>query len=201
MRRALQSAAPFLQADAAKRFLAVNAVYTQPSGAAQAAVQVQEILKTDPAYVPALLAAAVLHERQGNVTAARPIYEKLVAQNPLFAPANKHLAILYAGHFGEYQKAYELGMKARELYRDDADLAKALGVAAFQRADYPRAVQLLKESARKRTTDADLYYYLGMAHYRLKDAKESKEALNTALALNANAKLAPEAKRILAELK
>ena len=58
-----------------------------------------------------------------------------------------------------------------------------LGIIVFRQGDYSRAVTLLQESARQKTGDAELMYYLGMAQYRLKNRAESK-TLQRALDLN-----------------
>ncbi len=201
MQRALQTNPAFAHADGAKRFLALSAVYTVQTKASLGAAQVQETLKSEPDSIPAMLAAAVIYQQQGTMTAARQVYEKILNRNPLFAPANRSLAGLYAGHFGEFRKAYEAGMKAREVYRQDADLAKTLGVAAYQCGDYAQSAQFLKESAGKLTTDADVFYYLGLAHYRLKEKRECQQALQKALAMNLQPTSATEARRILTEWK
>jgi hypothetical protein len=57
---------------------------------------------------------------------------------------------------------------------------------------------LLKESARKDPTDANVFFYLGMAQHHLKEKKESVETLRKALALNLNQQSAEEAKRVIA---
>jgi len=44
-------------------------------------------------------------------------------------------------------------------------------------------------------------YYLGMAHYRLQQRKQSKDALQRALSLQVPAKLAEEARKVIGELK
>ena len=59
----------------------------------------------------------------------------------------------------------------------------------------------LKESAEKITNDPELYYYLGMAQYQLKQKPESKDALQQALKLNLQAKLADDARKTLLQLK
>ena len=92
-------------------------------------------------------------------------------------------------------------MKAREALPDDADVAKTLGIVVYQRGDYKRAAQLLQESSEKRTADAELYYYLGMARYQLKEKSESKRALRQAVELNASPRFIEEARKVLAELK
>ncbi|TMQ01481.1 MAG: tetratricopeptide repeat protein [Verrucomicrobia bacterium] len=201
MQRALKASAPFARSNEAKRFLAASSLWANPATSQQAASQIQELLKEDPNYVPALIASAALYEQQGDAAAAKLACEKILARFPLFAPANKLLAALCAERLGEYQQAYEPAMKAREAFPDDPDVAKTLGIVVYRRGDYKRAAQLLAESARKRAADAELFYYLGMTHYQLKEKNESKLALRHALELNASAKFVEEAKKVLAELK
>ena len=179
----------------------MSPLWNQPEKAQQTVAQVQEILKAEPNYVPALMAAVAVYQQQGNVNGAKLACEKTLARFPLFAPANKLLATLYAEKLGDYQKAYEPALKAREAFPNDPEVAKTLGIVVYRRGDFKRAVQLLKESAGKAPTDADLFYYLGMAHYQLKEKNESRNALRQAMALNANAQFVDDAKKVLAELK
>src|SRR6266699_1421751 len=199
MQNALQTGAKLARSDEAGRFLGLIPLWNQPEKAQQKAAQVQEILKADPNYVPALMAAAAVYQQQGNVNGAKLACEKTLARFPLFAPANKLLATLYAEKLGDYQQAYEPALKAREAFPNDPEVAKTLGIVVYRRGDFKRAVQLLKESAGKVPTDADLFYYLGMAHYQLKEKNESRNALRQAMALNANAQFVDDAKKVLAE--
>jgi tetratricopeptide (TPR) repeat protein len=201
MQNALQTGVTFARTEEARRFLALSPLWNQPEKAQQSAAQVQEILKADPNYVPALMAAVSVYQSQGNVNGAKLACEKTLARFPLFAPANKILATLYAARLEDYQRAYEPALKAREAFPDDPEVAKTLGIVVYRRGDFKRAAQLLKESAGKRATDAELFYYLGMAHYQLKEKNESKQALRQALTLNAGAKFVEEANKVLAELK
>jgi tetratricopeptide (TPR) repeat protein len=175
-------------------------LYESPGEAQQAEPHVKELLTKDPEYLPALMVSALLQEQRSNYTEAEQIYIRALARYPLFAPATKQLAMLYAEHLGDDAKAYPLALKAREVFPEDADLPRTLGILAYRRGDYARSAQLLKESARKRSSDAELLYYLGMAHYRLKEKRESKDALKHALALNIPTKLSAEAKRVIGEL-
>ena len=90
--------------------------------------------------------------------------------------------------------------KARAAFPDNAELAKALGILLYRQADYSRAASLLKESAAKRPTDADAFFYLGLAQVQLKDAA-AKTSLQRALELNLPADHAAEARKALAGLK
>ena len=66
MQNALQTGATFSRSDEAKRFLALIPLWSQPEKAQQAAAQVQEILKADPNYVPAMVAAAAVYQQQAT---------------------------------------------------------------------------------------------------------------------------------------
>jgi Flp pilus assembly protein TadD len=198
MQNALKVDSNFPQADAAKRFLAMTALCKSPEKARAAATEIQNTLKMAPHYVPALMVSAMISEQENKMMAAKQTYEAILSRTPLFAPAAKRLAILYAEHFGDDKKALELARKARETNPEDPDLAKTLGIIVFRRGDYAWSAQLLKESARKDPTDPDVFYYLGMAQYRLKEKKEGVETLRKALALNLNKQFAEEARRVIA---
>lgn len=163
--------------------------------------EADQALKTDAAYVPALAVSALGQERQGHFQEAARLYERILAVYPLFSPATRNLAILYAQRLGEDTKAYAPAVRAREVYPQDPQVAKVLGILEYRKANYRRSAQLLGESSQKIKDDAELFYYLGMAQYQLKAAPESKAALEHALALNIQPKLADDAKRILLELK
>jgi Flp pilus assembly protein TadD len=201
MTAAAKAGAAFTRADEAKRFLDLLAASKDPALAERAVAEVQKILSAAPDYVPALMVSALVQEQHRSYQEAGRLYDRILARYPLFAPAGRNLAILCAEQLGDDQKAYALAAKAREAFPQDADLAKTLGALAYRRGDYARSAQLLKETALKRNNDAELFYYLGMAHYRLKESKEGKAALQRALSLNLKPQLADETRRVLAQLK
>jgi Flp pilus assembly protein TadD len=92
-------------------------------------------------------------------------------------------------------------MKAHESFPNDSELGKALGIIVFRQGNYARAASLLKENAAERTTDAELFYYLGASQYRLNNRPGSKASLQQALRLNLSGKLAADSRQMLAELK
>jgi tetratricopeptide (TPR) repeat protein len=200
MQAAVQAVQTFPQLDAARQFVSVVTLLEQPERAKASSVQVQQILQADPSYLPALAVSGLVQEQQGNAKAAQQVYERILDRFPLFTPANARLAILFAGPLQDYPKAHEHGLKARTAFPEDSEVAKAVGIAAYKRAEYPRAVQLLKETATKRTNDAEVFFYAGMAHFQLKQKPQCKEALTRALAIGGNASFVEEAKRTLAQL-
>jgi tetratricopeptide (TPR) repeat protein len=194
-----QASANFTHAEEAQRFLDMLALAADPGQAVTAAASVEQILKSDSTYVPALMASAAINEQKRNAGAAKETYEKILGRYPDFSPAKRRLAIIHAGHPGDDQKAYDLAVKAREAFPDDPELAKAFGIIVYRRGDFPRAVNLLQESAGKRSEDAELMYYLGMARYRTNKRAESKQALQRALDLGLSGDPAAEARRTIAE--
>jgi tetratricopeptide (TPR) repeat protein len=200
MHNALKAGADFPGIDSARQFVEMLALSRDAAKATQSATRIQDTLKTNPDYAPALMAAAAIDQQQNNFAAARQAYEKILARYPHCVVAFKHLAILCGERLGDYQAAYDYAVKAREAFPDDPEVAKALGMVVYRRGDYARSAQLLNESARKRPSDADLLFYLAMAQAKLKEPGESQEALRQALALTSNSQLADEAKRVVAEL-
>jgi len=143
----------------------------------------------------------LLQQEKGDFQDARKTLDQVLSLNPLFAPATRDLAILCFDHFPDESRTADLAAKARDTFPDDPHLEKVLGVEAYRRANYSAAAQCLNQSLQTRKNDAELLFYLGMAQYQLKAKAESKAALQQALALNVQAKLAAEAKRVLSELK
>jgi tetratricopeptide (TPR) repeat protein len=200
MQAALQIGLPSAQSTEATQLLEMTSLAANPDQAVAAASHIQEILKSNANYLPALVVMAVINERENDIAAAQQAYEKVLTLYPDFAPAQKQLAILYSEDPNNKERAYTLAIKARDAFPDDSELAKAFAIIVFQQGDYTRAVNLLQASVADRSTDPEPLYYLGLAQYHLKDRVGSKGSLQRALSLNLSAKQAVEAKRILAEL-
>ena len=120
-----------------------------------------------------------------------------MAAYSLFLPAIRQLAILYAQDGNNDSKAYSYAVKAGSAYPDDEELAKAIGMVEYRRKEYAKSLQSLDQGVRKKRDDAELFWYLGMDYYELKQPAEAKKALKQALDLKLPAKLDGEARRVL----
>jgi uncharacterized protein HemY len=143
---------------------------------------------------------AALDVQHGQVKAATQMYNDILRRLPDFAPAQKRLAALYAQDPSTVVAAYDLATKARKTFPDDPELAELLGRLSYEKKEYPRAVQLLQESARKKSLGADSLFYLGMSQLQARQRTEARGALNEALTDGLQEPLATEAKRALADL-
>ena len=170
----------FPDKDEARQRLALLAIQV---GAANAGVrtELENYLRQRPNDPAALVRLAEVQERDGAVDQAVKTYEKVVADNPLYAPATRQLALLYGQLSTDSAKAYELVTKARQAYPDDPEIAKTLGILNYRRGYYPQSVELLKQAAAKRKDDPELLYYLGEAYRQLKQYAECKRCAGACL--------------------
>jgi predicted Zn-dependent protease len=158
-------------------------------------------LKAEPDYVPALMVQAKLKEMANDAASAADVCEKIIAKYPDFAPAERELAILYSRDSSKAKVANTYALKAREEYPTDVPLLKAAAIIAYQQGEFSRAAGLFKNGLTALGNDAEVYYYLGAAQYKLKDRVGSKANLQQAVALNLTGPLADSAKQMLTDLK
>ena len=113
------------------------------------------------------MVSGVIAEQKPDARLALETFEKvLAAKYPDFVPAVRHLAILYGATPVDDKHGLALAQKAYETYPADADVIKALGIISYRVGDYSGAARYLKESDSKKSGDAQLMYYLGMAQYQ-----------------------------------
>ncbi|HEY3760378.1 MAG TPA: tetratricopeptide repeat protein [Verrucomicrobiae bacterium] len=201
MNSASQTGLSGAEAADAKDFITLAPLYQQPDQAVAAQSTVQGILASRPDYPPALLVQAVIDSQKGDLAGAESEYEKILARFSDFAPAQKDLAILYAENLNEPDKAYPLAVKAREMFPDDPDVAKALGLVVFEKGDYTRAADLLDAIRDSKSADAELFYCLGISEYHLRNFTASRTSLQRALSMNLAGTQASNARETLAQLK
>lgn len=198
MSSALKAPAGLSDPAGAKLFAELVGLWLAPGDPAQELGKVGDALRADPDFVPALMLSARAKEAAGDSVGARQIHEKVLARYPFFAPALLRLSVYYGEK--DDKKALDLVAKARELLPFDPEVAKALGVANYRVGEFGAAVVFLSEGAARLNKDPDLFYHLGMAHYRLRHSQEAKSNLKKSVELGLAGKLRASADRILAEM-
>jgi tetratricopeptide (TPR) repeat protein len=199
MRNALQDAT-FSRAADAKHFLEIVPLAENASAAMAASAQIDQALKADPEYVPALMASGIISEAKNDPAAAKQAYEKALQRHPDFVRAKRRIAILSAQQPGDDKRAYDYATQAQQAFPDDPELTKVLGIITYRQGDYNRSANYLKASAAKKTDDAQLMYWLGMAQFKLHNKADSKKNLLQAIDLKLPDNMAGEAKKTLAQL-
>jgi tetratricopeptide (TPR) repeat protein len=197
LQKAVQGPSAFPQKEEAQQRLAVLKLDTQ-NPTADARATLDSFLRQQPKDPAALTRLARLQARDGLADQAIDSYRKAIDADPLFAPALRDLALLYAGRPADESKALETATKARQAYPDDPELAKTLGLLNFRRGLYAQSVELLNQAAVSRRDDAEIQLYLGRSYQQLKKWDECKSALERSLALNLPAALSEDAQARLA---
>jgi Tfp pilus assembly protein PilF len=200
MQKAVTVNPNFSQAADAKEFLGLTALAENPTDLMAAEAEIQKDLQSNPEFVPALMAQAALDTKQGQTKRATETYDNILRRWPEFALAQKSLAALYAQDPSTLPAAYDLAAKARKTLSDDPGLTELLGRLSYEKKEYPRAVQLLQESARQQPLDANSLFYLGMSQLQARQETEAKGVLNQALVAGLQEPLASQAKRALTDL-
>lgn len=163
--------------------------------------RITELARQRPDDLAALIALGHLFEHQGRPADAVQPYQRAMALSPTSSTAYLRLARVYAA--APPANTTELNRfitQTRQAFPNNAELAKQLGIIQFQRAQFADAVQLLQIAANNLRTDAETHFYLGLAQARIPETERAKATLNRALALNPNAALATDARRVLDEL-
>jgi Flp pilus assembly protein TadD len=197
LQKAVQSPSAFPQKEEAQQRLAVLKLDMQ-NPTADARATLDSFLRQQPKDPAALTRLARLQARDGLADQAIDTYRKAVDADPLYAPALRDLALLYAGRSADESKALELATKARQAYPDDAELAKTLGILNFRRGLYAQSVEFLNQAAGSRRDDAEIQLYLGTSYQQLNKWEQCKSALERSLALNLPAASSEDAKARLA---
>jgi tetratricopeptide (TPR) repeat protein len=197
---ALASDTPFAQREAAQRLASLIAGGKNPEQAEAALADARKTLAENPDSVPAMMVLALSREKQADYPGAKQKFEQILASDPLFAPATRQLAILYAEHFGDDKKAEELAMKVLLSYPDDPVLPYELGALNYRKGEFIVAIRFMQESLHKRENNAEALFYLGMSYYAVKNTTAARDALQKAAGLNLPLLEADAAKRVLDEL-
>ncbi|MFL6594951.1 MAG: tetratricopeptide repeat protein, partial [Chthoniobacterales bacterium] len=197
---ALASTGP--DAEDAQRFLAFAGGSGDVGDAAPAVsdAQIDDALRTNPTYTPALMARAEQMRKSGDNKGAEKILAEIAGRLPEFAPAQIALADIYVDDPAKITAAADLVAKARKTLPDDSHATEMLAEISFQRKEYPRAIQLFQDARRKRSLSARAMYHLGLSYAETKQPQQATDAINQALAAGLPESVAVTAKQTLADL-
>src|SRR5207244_13002782 len=157
--------------------------------------------KGNPKDLAALMLSAILYERRSEIRKAQEAYEKILAQEPRFAPAANNLAYLYSEHGGDQEKALQLAQTAKEAAPEDPHVSDTLGWILYKRGVYQRALSLLQQSATKLPDSRETQYHLGMVADKVGDTDLARKALTQAATSPAMFGGKEEARKVLGTLK
>ncbi len=188
------------QPDFRGTYLLLAQLYVTSHQHQKALADLDQMLVKNPKDVTAIMLIGMIHSELKDYAKARDTYEKLLAINPNFSSALNNLAYLYSERFGQYDKAYTMARRARDLRPNDPATADTLGWILYQKQQYPQALSLLQESADKLPANAEIQFHLGMVHYMLGEEESARSALQRAVQADRPFPGKDEASRCLAVL-
>jgi tetratricopeptide (TPR) repeat protein len=143
--------------------------------------RLNNLFSKQPDNVRLLMLSGLIYEKMNRFADARDAYEKLLSLKADFEAALNNLACLYADRLNQLDKAYDLARKAWALEPGAAAIADTLGWILYKRADYERALALLKESAAKLPNNPEVQVHLGVAFYMMGQMDAARAALRRAV--------------------
>jgi len=189
-----------LDPDFAGAYDLLISVYLAANKLDAASRQLDLVLSKNPNNPPALMLAALIHERVGDFPKARDAYETLLAVKPDAAAAQNNLAYLYAERLNDLEKAYAIGRKARAAQPENPAVADTLGWILYKRGEYQESSSLLNEAAAKMPENPEVQFHAGMASYMMGQVDAARVALQKAATAAATFPGKEEAVRRLALL-
>jgi len=150
----------------------------KPEGIAE----LEKLLQRRPNDVQALQLVGMARAEMGDYTAAREMYEKVLAVQPNHPLAMNNLAELLAERLNRLEEAIPIAQKARQLQPDNPAIADTLGWIEFRRGRYAEALALITEAAAKIGEIPEVQYHLGMTHYMMGQEAPARAALQLAVA-------------------
>ncbi|HET7537800.1 MAG TPA: tetratricopeptide repeat protein, partial [Candidatus Didemnitutus sp.] len=100
-KNALELGGKFSRKETAQRFVELAALANDPAAAAAASARIEQILRNEPDYLPALFPRGLGLEQNAKAAEARALYEKILNRYPDFSPARKRLTALTPKKSGE----------------------------------------------------------------------------------------------------
>lgn len=182
---------------AASTFLSLIQAYKSRNQAKIDEATVSQLLGNDPANEFGRLLRGIIQERAAKWQEARASYQDLLKENPHFALASKHLAMVESVHSKNGDSALALATKARETIDNDYELLTLLAQLNYQKANYSRALAFASDSLRLDANQPDALYYLGLAQFQSGDKRNGTNTLKRALTLAPQNPLASQAQKFL----
>jgi tetratricopeptide (TPR) repeat protein len=144
---------------------------------------------------------ARLHLAKGNRDAAKPLYEKALAQRSDLPGAKNDLAWLLAEQGLDLDRALTLAQEAQQAEPENPDFVDTLGYVYFRKGLHEPALQQFQYALelvdRARESRPEFQYHLGLALRALGRPGDAAAAFERALAIDANFPHAEDARREL----
>ena len=142
----------------------------------------------------------VILEIRGRSSEAERAYEQVLEANPTAAVAANNLAWLYAERGANLDVALRRAQEAKRQLTDNPKVNDTLGWVYYKKGMISEAVTALCESIDRDPSDPQAQFHAGLALLKNGDLLRARQALERALALDANFENAADTRAALSRL-
>ena len=189
-----------LSPDSVGTLVALGKIYGMEGKTQEAMASLDRALGVNSNNVTATVLSATLLQQAQRFEEARDRFERLLQIEPKSVVAANNLAYLYSERFDKPDRAYKLGMLARDLAPHDPFVADTLGWILCRRGEWKWALGLLQESSDALKDQPEVQYHLAVCRATLGDDTGARAALKQALEPEGKLSQAVPAKRLLSTL-
>jgi len=151
-----------------------------------AEAEIQKELQSNPEFVPALMAQAVLDPKQGQIsTGNRKGYDTILRRWPEFATCAKNAwpSCTAQGPFYHRCGVRSCSKSAAKTLSDDPGLTELLGQLELRKKELSPGCAVVRGRLHDNgRLEANSLFYLGMSQLQARQTAEARGALNQALA-------------------
>jgi len=166
----------------------------------EAQAQFSAALQRRPSSVSGRTMLGVILEIRGRSSEAERAYEQVLEANPTAAVAANNLAWLYAERGANLDVALRRAQEAKRQLTDNPKVNDTLGWVYYKKGMISEAVTALCESIDRDPSDPQAQFHAGLALLKNGDLLRARQALERALALDANFENAADTRAALSRL-
>jgi tetratricopeptide (TPR) repeat protein len=172
-------------------------IYMSQKKLDQARAEFEALATRQAKPVGPLTMVAMIHQAQGNSSAAKKRYEEVLALDDRATVAANNLAWMHAEEGGDLELALKLAQTATSSAPDVPEVMDTLGWVYYKKGQAQLAIPVFERCVEKAPTSALYRYHLGLALLKIGDTAKGRAALQRALELNPDQTTSNEIRRLL----
>ena len=174
-------------------------VYFTQNKLDQARSEFENVVKRNPQSLGAQTLIGMILQQQGKNDEAMDQYRRTIEINPKAAVASNNLAWLQATSGGNLDQALQYAQAARQVLPDQPEVNDTLGYVYLKKNIPAQAIAPMLKAVEKDPRNATYHFRLGQAYLLSGNKTKARDALQTALKLQADFAEAGEARTLLAQ--
>lgn len=149
----------------------------------EAIEKLEQALKIDKTYFPAIANLAECFSRKGDIKKALILYKKVGEDKSKDPRVLTNIALLYLKD-GNVDSAIEILEKAKKLHKNNISIFSNLGIAYLAKSEPNKAIHYFRKAAQINGDNFTIYNNLGVAFAAINNKKQALKNFKIAYSLN-----------------